>query len=100
MELYIERENGVITLDEWLSCISSDRGLKLSEDGTVVNPVTKKDFKLRIRRRAVWRGTVEFTYIKGKVCCSNALEDITAKLSELAVKLSACVFDCGEKIFP
>lgn len=100
MDLYIGRENEMITLDEWLECVLSDEELVLSEDGTVVNPITKKPFRLKIRGRAIWRGTVEFTYLKGRIGCDIVSEDAAAKLTELAVKLSACVFDCGEKIYP
>lgn len=100
MDLYIARENGVITLAEWLNCVSSDKELELSEDGTVVNPITKTPFKLKIRSRAIWRGSVEFTYVKGKICCEDGSEETVKKLTEISAALSASLFDCGEKIFP
>lgn len=100
MDLYIERENGVITLDEWLNCVSSDKELELSEDGTVVNPITKMPFKLKIRGRAIWRGSVEFTYVKGKIGCEGGSAEVINKLKQIAAALNAAVFDCGEKIYP
>lgn len=96
MDLYIERENGDITLDEWLEYVNSDGELTLSEIGTAINPLTKAVMRFRIKGRTLWKG-YEITYSDGRIGCEGGTEELVEKLKQIASALSAKVFDCGEK---
>lgn len=97
MDIYIERENGSITLDEWLEYVSSDGELVLSETGTAINPITKAVLRVHIKGRALWRD-YEINYRNGRIGCEDGSDELVEKLKRIAFALSAEVFDCGEKI--
>lgn len=97
MDLYIERENGEITLEEWLKYVESDGELTLSETGEATNPITKQVLRFRIKGRALWKN-YEITYSGGKIGSEFGSEELVEKLKQIASALNAEVFDCGEKI--
>lgn len=97
MDLYIERENGNITLDEWLEYVNSDGELVLSETGTAINPLTKAVMRFRIPGRTLWRD-YEITYKDGRIGSEGGSEELIEKLKQIAEALSGEVFDCGDKI--
>lgn len=97
MDIYIERENGKITLDEWLEYVNSDSELVLSETGTAINPLTKATMRFRIAGRSLWKDH-ELTYSEGRIGSEDGSEELVEKLKQIASALSAEVFDCGEKI--
>lgn len=97
MDLYIERENGEITLEEWLEYVNSDGELTLSETGTAINPLTKAVMRFRIPGRTLWRD-YEITYKDGRIGSEDGSEELAEKLEQIASALNAEVFDCGEKI--
>lgn len=97
MDLYIERENGSITLEEWLDYVKSDGELTLSETAEATNPITKSVLRVHIKGRALWR-SYEIIYRKGRIGSEDGSEELAEKLKQIASALSAEVFDCGEKI--
>ena len=98
MGLYIEREKIPITLDEWLAYIKSNDELTLSEDGSLINPITKAKMPFHITGRAIWNG-FELIYDNGRIRGeSDETDGLIKKLSEIAAALSASVFDCGERL--
>ena len=97
MSVYIEREGGIITIDEWLSYAAADSELTISENGIAVNPITRTSMRLRIPGRVLWRD-YEIIYKQGRICCESSSRELIVKLTEIADALSADVFDCGEKI--
>lgn len=97
MDLYIEREGGEITLDEWYEYIKSDGELTLSETAEATNPITKQVLRVRIKGRALWKN-YEITYYNGKIGSEFGSAELVEKLKQIASALSAEVFDCGEKI--
>ena len=98
MGLYIERESSPITLDEWLGYIENDDELTLSENGNVINPITKAKILFHITGRAVWNG-IELIYNNGRIRGdSDDIDGLIKKLSEIAAALSAYVYDCGERL--
>lgn len=97
MSLYIERESSPITLEEWLSYVSIDNELTLSENGTAINPITKTTMRYKILGRTLWKD-YEITYNEGRIGSEDGSAELTGKLTEIAAALSAEVFDCGVKI--
>lgn len=95
--MYIERENGSITLDEWLKFVNSDGELTLSETGTAINPITKATMRFRITCRVLWKDC-EITYMDGRIDSEDGSAELVEKLKQIASALNAEVFDCGEKI--
>lgn len=97
MDIYIERENGKITLDEWIKYVNSDGELILSETATAINPLTKAVLRVRVAGRVLWKD-YEITYRDGRIGSEDGSEELVEKLKQIASVLSAEVFDCGEKI--
>ena len=97
MDLYIERENGEITLEEWLEYVNSDDELTLSETAEATNPITKAVLRVHIKGRALWKN-YEINYRSGRIGSEFGSEELVEKLKQIAQALSAEVFDCGEKI--
>lgn len=97
MSIYIERENGEITPDEWLEYVNSDSELILSENGTAINPITKAAMRFRIFGRTLWKD-YEITYRDGRIGSEDGSAELVEKLKKIACDLSADVFDCGVKI--
>lgn len=97
MSIYIERENGKITPDEWIEYVNSDSELTLSEDGTAINPLTKAPMRFRILGRTLWKD-YEITYKDGRIGSEDGSAELVEKLKQIADALSADVFDCGMKI--
>lgn len=98
MDLYIERENGMITLEEWKAYVSTDKELSLSETGQGINPITKTPLRFKMPGRVIWKDDIEITYKQGKIGCEGDGDGLVEKLMEIARALSASVYDCGEKI--
>lgn len=97
MDLYIERENGEITLEEWLEYVNSDGELTLSEIGEAINPITKAVLRIHIKGRTLWKD-YEINYRNGRIGSEDGSEELAEKLKQIASALNAEVFDCGEKI--
>lgn len=97
MTVYIERESGKITPEEWLNYISMDSELVLSERGTVINPITKAKMRFNFFGRTLWKD-YEITYKEGRISSNDSSAELIEKLKQIASALSAHVFDCGEKI--
>lgn len=98
MDLYLERECSRITLEEWLNYVESDKELILSENGTVINPLTQATMNFDIPGRVVWKNMYEITYKNGMIGCEGSSAEIIKKLMEIANVFNASLFDCGEKI--
>ncbi len=97
MDIYIERESGNITPEEWLEYVESDGELTLSETGTAINPFTKAQMRFKIFGRVLWKNYV-LTYNDGRIGSEDSSEELVEKLKQIAATLSANVYDCGEKI--
>lgn len=97
MDLYIERENGTITLEDWLEYVKSDGELILSETCEATNPITKQVLRVRVTGRVLWKD-YEITYRDGRIGSEDGSKELVEKLKQIAQALSAEVFDCGEKL--
>ncbi len=97
MDIYIERVNGKITLDEWIKYVNSDGELILSETATAINPLTKAVLRVRLAGRVFWKD-YEITYRDGRIGSEDGSKELVEKLKQIAQALSAEVFDCGEKL--
>ncbi|MDE6733044.1 MAG: hypothetical protein K2J77_09235 [Oscillospiraceae bacterium] len=97
MDVYIERENGSITLEEWLEYVNLDGELTLSETAEATNPITKSVLRIHIKGRTLWKD-YEINYRNGRIGSEDGSDEILEKLKQIAQALSAEVFDCGEKI--
>lgn len=97
MDVYIEREENPISLQEWLDYVKTDKDLVLVEVTEGINPITKQKLRIKIQGRTVF-GDSEIEYRKGRIGGENSSEKILIKLKEIANKLNAVVFDCGERI--
>ena len=98
MGYYIRRYKIPIALNEWIDFIKKDSELTLSENGIIVNPITKKEMPFHISGRAIWNG-FELIYDNGKILGgSDDNDELIKKLSEIAAAFSADVYDCGERL--
>lgn len=97
MTIYIERENGIITPEEWLEYVNADSELVLSESGMAINPITKVPMRFKIFGRTLWKD-YEIIYKNGRIGSEDSSAELIGKLTEIADALSAEVFDCSEKI--
>lgn len=97
MDLYIEREDKRITLEEWKKYISTDKELLLCEMVEGINPLTKMALYFESPGRVLWNG-IEVFYKDGKIGCEGDEEGLIEKLRAIAEVFSASVYDCGEKI--
>lgn len=85
-------------MDERLAYINYDDELTLSEDGSLINPITKAKMPFHIIGRAIWNG-YESIYDNGRISGgNNDIDGLMKKLSEIAAALSASVYDCGERL--
>lgn len=103
LDLYLERENDRITLEEWKAYVNTDEELRLDERGHGINPLTKTPLIIMEPGKAIWNppgdeDIYEIRYKDGRVGCEGGDKKITGKLIEIAKSLSASVFDCGDKI--
>lgn len=98
MDLYLERESSKITLEDWLNYVESDKELILSENGTIINPITQSTMNYNIPGRVIWKNSYEITYKNGMIGSEDSSEEIINKLMEIAKVFHASLFDCGEKI--
>lgn len=98
MDMYVERERKMITLEEWKKYVQSDKELSLSEQGKGINPLTSTPIYFEIPGRAIYKNDCEIFYENGKIGCEGSSDEIQEKLVEIAHTFHAAVFDCGEKI--
>ena len=98
MDLYLERKEAPITLQEWKDYVHSDSELSLSEQGKGINPLTRAPLSFQIPGRAIWKDTCEIFYEAGRIGSAGSSEGIREKLSAIALVLHASVYDCGEEI--
>lgn len=97
MDLYIERENEKISLQEWLDYVKTDKDLELKEVAEAVNPITKQKLRIEIPGQVIFSEGV-IRYCEGCIGCEGSSVEILKKLKEIAAVLKADVFDCGEKV--
>ncbi|MBQ4522267.1 MAG: hypothetical protein IJA10_04870 [Lachnospiraceae bacterium] len=97
MDIYIEREKGEISFQEWLDYVKSDDELILTEVTEGINPLTKMKLRIEIPGRVIFNG-VEINFKRGCIGCEYASEEMLAKLKEIAIVFGANVYDCGEEI--
>lgn len=118
MELYIKRDNGYISLEEWKAYAVSDAELDVADVREAVNPITKQKLRVEVPGHALYvpAGTNmaghaqvgcsstgkeicgEFTYRKGMIGSEDASEKMVKKVREIAEKLHADVYVEDEKI--
>lgn len=97
MDIYIERENGEITLQEWLDYVKSDDELVLEEVAEAINPMTKAKLRVEIPGRAIFND-MEIRFRRGCIGSEDGSEEMLTKLKEIAKVLGAKVYDCGEEV--
>ncbi len=97
VDIYVEKENGEISLQEWLNYVKSDDALVLEEVAEGINPLTKQKLRINIPGRVIFQG-MEICYRKGRVGCEDFSDELLKKLKEIATVFEADVYDCGEKI--
>lgn len=98
MDIYVEKEIGKISLQEWSNYVNADEKLVLEEVAEGINPLTKQKLKIEIPGRAVINDT-SINYINGRIGCEYASGEVLEKLKEIASVFGASVYDCSEKIF-
>ena len=96
MDLYVEREENPISLQEWLDYVKMDEDLTLEEIAEGMNPITRERLRIEIPGRVVF-GDEEIHYQKGCVGSDSDSKEVLAKLKQIAAKLQGDVYDCGEK---
>lgn len=98
-----ESESNPITLDEWLTYIANDPGMRLDNSAEVETP----DGVLRYENEglAVWtaysahdqNGMAWFDYRRGQIIVKNPDNEILAKMKQVAAALQAKIIgDDGE----
>ena len=98
MDLYIERKDERITLEEWKKYVSTDKELLLCETGEGVNPLTKMPIHFEMPGRVLFDGSIEIRYQNGKIGCEGDEEGLIGKLLAIAEVLDASVYGCGEEM--
>lgn len=98
MDIYIEKESGKISLQEWVDYVKSNEKLMLEEVSEGINPITKQKLRIEIPGRAIINDT-EINYIDGRIGCEYASEEVLEALKEIAKVFGANVYDCGERIY-
>lgn len=99
MDIYVEKETGKISLQEWIEYVKTDEKFVLEEVAEGIHPFTKQKLKSEIPGRAVMNDT-EINYVNGRIGCEYASEEVLEKLKEIASQFGANVYDCGELIVP
>lgn len=97
MDIYIEKENGEISFQEWLDYVKLDNELILAEVSEGINPLTKMTLRIEIPGRVLFNG-IEINFKRGRIGCEYASEEMLVKLKEIAIVFGANVYDCGEEI--
>lgn len=91
MDIYIEKENGEISLQEWLDYVKTDGELMLSEVAEAINPLTKQILRIEAPGRVLYRNSA-INFIRGRIGSEDGSEEMVAKLKEIAVVFGAKVF--------
>lgn len=97
MDLYIKRDEKVITLQEWIDYVKTDNDLILAEAAEGMNPITKEKLRIEIPGRVIFNDN-ELHYKNGCIGCEYSSDTIVKKLKEIADTLNADLFDCGYRI--
>ena len=97
MDIYVERENQELNLQEWLNYVESDKELNLAEVTEGINPLTKTILRVQIPGRVLFHD-MEIHFKKSCIGCESPTEEMLRKLREIATALGAKVYDCGEEI--
>ncbi len=97
MDLYVERETGEISLQEWLDYVKTDDELMLEEVAEGINPLTKQKLRIEIPGRVIFNGS-DIYHRKGCIGSEDFSERLLEKLRSIAIFFDADVYDCGEKI--
>lgn len=97
MDIYIERPNAPLTLDEWREYVQNDKDLVLEESAAGIHPLTKQALRIESPGRTLYNGS-EISYKNGRIGTDDGDDDLIRKLRQIAEALGARVFDCGEEI--
>jgi len=97
MDIYIEKENGEISLEEWIDYVKSDDELILAEVSEGINPFTKQVLRIEIPGRAIFNEE-EINFKRGRVGCEYASDEMLIKLKAIGEAFGAKLYDCGEII--
>lgn len=92
MDIYIEKEKGEITLQEWLDYVKSDDELILAEVAEGINPLTKQKLRIEIPGRVVFKNS-EINFRRGRIGSEDGSEEMVAKLKEIATVFGAEFFE-------
>lgn len=92
MDIYIEKENGEISLQEWLDYVKTDGELMLSEVGVAINPLTKQKMRIETPGCVLYRDS-EINFRRGRIGSEDGSEEMVAKLKEIAAVFGAKVFE-------
>lgn len=90
MDIYIEKENGEISLQEWLDYVKSDDELILAEVAEATNPLTKQKLRIEIPGRVLFKNS-EINFRRGRIGSEDGSEEMVAKLKEIATVFGAFV---------
>lgn len=92
MDIYIENENGEISLQEWLDYVKTDDELMLEEVVEGINPLTKEKLKIEIPGRVMFKNS-EINFRRGRIGSEDGSDEMVAKLKEIATVFGAEVFE-------
>lgn len=90
MDIYIEKENGEISLQEWLDYVKSDDELILAEVAEATNPLTKQKLRIEIPGRVLFKNS-EINFRRGRIGSEDGSEEMVTKLKEIATVFGAFV---------
>lgn len=97
MDIYVEKETGEITLQEWLDYVKADDELVLAEVAEAINPFTKQKLRVEIPGRVIFKD-IEINFRNGRIGSEDGSEKTVNKLKAIATAFGANVYDCGEKL--
>lgn len=92
MDIYIEKENGEISLQEWLDYVKTDGELMLSEVAEAINPLTKQKLRIEIPGRVLFKNS-EINFRRGCIGSEDGSDEMVAKLKEIATVFGADFFE-------
>jgi len=90
MDIYVEKENGEISLQEWLDYVKTDGELMLAEVAEATNPLTKQKLRIEIPGRVLFENS-EINFRRGRIGSEDGSEEMVAKLKEIATVFGAFV---------
>jgi len=88
MDIYVEKQNGEISLQEWLDYVKTDGELMLSEVAEAINPLTKQKLRIEIPGRVFFKNS-EINFRRGRIGSEDDSDEMVAKLKEIATVLEA-----------